>query len=285
RELLNRFATTMLTDAPVLIVNGYFPSSNIRYVLSRIMDAVGDKEYFSTVSTSSVTDLAATIAAYFDDWQGRRLERLYLVIHNIDGPALRKETVQSVLGILACSSGIHIIASVDHINAPLMWDASILSHFNWCWHDLTTFAPYYVETSYENSTMMLKTQNVDVRGVVHVLSSLTSNAKSIFKVLVEHQLKIEEEDEDSPKGGSNGVGEGEEEAAALATNGLLFHTYYTRCRDAFLVSSELTFRSQLTEFRDHKIIQSKRMPDGSELLFTPLKSHQLRAILEQVDLG
>ena len=34
---------------------------------------------------------------------------------------------------------------------------------------------------------------------------------------------------------------------------------YQRCREAFLVNSDLTLRAQLTEFRDHKLIKSKKV--------------------------
>lgn len=46
-------------------------------------------------------------------------DRLYLIIHNIDGIMLRSSKAQNVLASLAAISNIRIIASVDHINAPL----------------------------------------------------------------------------------------------------------------------------------------------------------------------
>jgi origin recognition complex subunit 2 len=44
---------------------------------------------------------------------------LFLIIHNIDGAALRADKTQQVLSLLARVRGIHIMASVDHVNAPL----------------------------------------------------------------------------------------------------------------------------------------------------------------------
>ena len=41
---------------------------------------------------------------------------------------------------------------------------------------------------------------------------------------------------------------------------------YQRCREAFLVNSDLTLRAQLTEFRDHKLIKSKKV--GIALIVT-----------------
>jgi len=46
---------------------------------------------------------------------------LYLVIHSIDGVALQGSISQSGLSILASAARIHVIASMDHINGPLIW--------------------------------------------------------------------------------------------------------------------------------------------------------------------
>jgi origin recognition complex subunit 2 len=42
-----------------------------------------------------------------------------LLIHNIDGPALRDAESQQCLAQVSCCPQIHIVASVDHVNAPL----------------------------------------------------------------------------------------------------------------------------------------------------------------------
>ncbi|KAF5737917.1 putative plant origin recognition complex subunit [Tripterygium wilfordii] len=42
-----------------------------------------------------------------------------LVIHNIDGPGLRDSETQQYLARIAACSHIRIVASVDHVNAPL----------------------------------------------------------------------------------------------------------------------------------------------------------------------
>jgi len=46
-------------------------------------------------------------------------DRLYLIIHNIDGVMLRSNKAQNVLANLASIPNVRIIASIDHINAPL----------------------------------------------------------------------------------------------------------------------------------------------------------------------
>lgn len=46
-------------------------------------------------------------------------DRLCLIIHNIDGIMLRSNKAQNILASLAAIPNIHVVASVDHINAPL----------------------------------------------------------------------------------------------------------------------------------------------------------------------
>ena len=42
-----------------------------------------------------------------------------VVIHNIDGPGLRDSETQQYLGRLAACTHVRIVASIDHVNAPL----------------------------------------------------------------------------------------------------------------------------------------------------------------------
>ena len=43
------------------------------------------------------------------------------------------------------------------------------------------------------------------------------------------------------------------------TAGMSLQDLYQRCRESFLVNSDLTLQAQLTEFRDHKMIKSKKV--------------------------
>ena len=46
-------------------------------------------------------------------------------------------------------------------------------------------------------------------------------------------------------------------------SGLAFPDLYRKCREAFLVNSDLTLRSQLTEFKDHKLLKFRKVPSKS----------------------
>ncbi|KAJ2060061.1 Origin recognition complex subunit 2 [Coemansia sp. S146] len=257
RRLMNSLATELATDAPAVIINGFFPTLNLKQSLERVVSEVigiGD-------TTGTVADLASLINGYFDS-KTREVKEMYFIVHNIDGPCLRKH--QAALAVLASCPNVHLLASIDHIEAPLIWDSSTTTRFNWAWHDLTTFEPYTVETSYENFAS--DTTEIGPRGVLHVLASLTENTKSIFRILAEYQIA------------ESVMGDAATKMPAMA-----YSAYFAACRDQFLVSSELTFRSQLTEFRDHKVIQSRHAADGTESVHIPLDATTLGTILEGMD--
>ncbi|XP_030310130.1 origin recognition complex subunit 2 isoform X2 [Calypte anna] len=231
RDLLEKFRASVLLDVVHLVVNGYFPSITVKSILNSITEEVLD---YGGSFRSPLDQLEFIIRKFKED---SSLE-LYVLIHNLDSQMLRGERSQQILAQLSSLPSIYLIASIDHINAPLMWDQAKLSLFNWLWYETTTFIPYVEETSYENSLLVQQSGSLALSSLTHVLRSLTPNARGIFRLLAQYQL----ENKDNP-----------------SYPGLSFQDFYRQCREAFLVNSELTLRAQLTEFRDHKLIRTKRM--------------------------
>ena len=124
-----------------------------------------------------------------------------------------------------------------------MWDAAKSARFSWLWFDVTTFDFYSRETSYENSLLVSQSGSLALSSLAHVMRSLTPNARQIFRMIAKHQLAQKQS----------------------SYSGLSFADLYQRCREAFLVNSDLTLRAQLTEFNDHKLLRSRRV----SLVFTP----------------
>ncbi|XP_014104634.1 PREDICTED: origin recognition complex subunit 2 [Pseudopodoces humilis] len=255
RDLLEKFRTSLLQDSVHLVVNGYFPSITVRSILNSITEEVLD--HIGTFR--SPLDQLEFISKRFKE--DSSLE-LYVLIHNLDSQMLRGERSQQILAQLSSLPSIYLIASIDHINAPLMWDQAKLSLYNWLWYETTTFNPYVEETSYENSLLVQQSGSLALSSLTHVLHSLTLNARGIFRLLAQHQL----EKKDSP-----------------SYPGLSFQDFYQQCREAFLVNSDLTLRAQLTEFRDHKLIRTKRGADGVEYLLIPVDDSTLTDFLEKED--
>ncbi|NWV42707.1 ORC2 protein, partial [Grantiella picta] len=255
RDLLEKFRTSLLQDSVHLVVNGYFPSITVRSILNSITEEVLD--HIGTFR-SPLDQLEFIIKRFKED---SSLE-LYVLIHNLDSQMLRGERSQQILAQLSSLPSVYLIASIDHINAPLMWDQAKLSLYNWLWYETTTFSPYVEETSYENSLLVQQSGSLALSSLMHVLHSLTLNARGIFRLLAQHQLGKK----DNP-----------------SYPGLSFQDFYQQCREAFLVNSDLTLRAQLTEFRDHKLIRTKRGADGVEYLLIPVDDSTLTDFLEKED--
>jgi origin recognition complex subunit 2 len=50
-----------------------------------------------------------------------------------------------------------------------------------------------------------------------------------------------------------------------------------------LVNSDLTLRAQLTEFKDHKLLRSRRNPDGTEVLDIPIENSLLEGFVQKYE--
>ncbi|XP_037314166.2 origin recognition complex subunit 2 isoform X1 [Pungitius pungitius] len=252
KSLLEDFRQAHLGQEIHLVVNGFFPSITLKSILNALTFEV--LEHQGSFRTPS--DQIQYIAQTFKDSPDLHV---YLLIYNIDGPMLRAEKTQSALGQLASLPNLHLVASLDHINAPMVWDQFKQSQFNWLWWECVTFQHYTEETSYENSLLVQQTGALALSSLTHVLRSLTSNARGIFQLLVKFQL----ENKDNP-----------------SYTGLSFQDFYQRCRQAFLVNSDLTLRTQLTEFRDHKLIRTRKGADGVEYLVVAVDATTLMDFLE-----
>jgi len=260
KRLIEDFCQHCLSSSCRVVVNGYFPGLTVKQILSCLSsELLGHSGSFK-----SPTEHAEFVTTTLGASAGKKApEEVFLPIHNIDGPMLRNERAQTALSVLATSPHIHIVASVDHINAPLLWDQTKLSRFNWLWHDTTTFEPYQEETSYENSLLVRQSGSLVLSSLTHVMRSLTPNARRIFELLAKYQLEHKKE-------------------AERSYLGLSFSECYRKCRERFLVNSDLTLRAQLTEFRDHKLINSAKGTDGVEYLSIPIDDATLSQFIDEL---
>ncbi|ELK35879.1 Origin recognition complex subunit 2 [Myotis davidii] len=253
RDLLERFRATMLQDSIHIVINGFFPGISVKSILNSI--------------TEEVLDHMGTFRNVLDqlDWIINKFKEdssleLFLLIHNLDSQMLRGDKSQQIIAQLSSLRNVYLIASIDHLNAPLMWDHVKQSLYNWLWYETTTYSPYTEETSYENSLFVKQSGSLPLSSLTHVLRSLTPNARGIFRLLIKYQL----DNQDNP-----------------SYLGLAFQDFYQQCREAFLVNSDLTLRAQLTEFRDHKLIRTKKGTDGVEYLLIPIDNGTLSEFLEK----
>jgi origin recognition complex subunit 2 len=292
KALMEDFAMKTLTDGGVVVVNGYHAGLTAKSILvsaaaalaatkteAENLHSTSNESLLRRISTSTSTSsqqrvararaarggcadaslaVVGAAAAAGDLVVERSPRRLYIVLHNVDGAPLRNAESQALLGELAAMPRVHIIASVDHVNAPLLWSKREAARFNWVWQRATTFAPYHLETANVPQLLASKGEERHVRGASNVLRSLTSNARDIFRLLAEHQLQHPDE------------------------QGWKFHAFYTACREQFFATSEVTLRSHLTEFTDHELTRYKRSNDGEDLVVIPFAADILGQLLKEI---
>ncbi|KAM6492331.1 Origin recognition complex, subunit 2 [Amanita muscaria] len=174
RQILDRFAREYCAKAGhVIVANSFRPDFTLKELLISIERIPGLMDPDTTPSTTVDNHAQRVYDAFSKPTQRRHL---YIIIHNIDAVPLRSQKAKSCLSLLAMNQRIHIAASIDQINAPLLWtssecaarkpSANIVDEltssstngsssspnpkrgFAWLWHDLTTLEPYDVELAY-----------------------------------------------------------------------------------------------------------------------------------------
>lgn len=303
RNLLQRFAAHLhgLAPArPIVVVNGYVPTANIREILTCVARAVLPSTATATTTKKSLllpsTQPLAMAQSILAHLSSNPSTSVVLLVHSIDSPALRRASTAAyaILASLAAHPAVHLVCSADAPDFPLLWDVGARSSFNFVFHDATTFAPLAVELDAVDEVHELlgrKAHRVHGReGVAFVLKSLPENARNLFRLLVGEVLIAM--DEDAAGGG------GEE-----GSTGVEYRMVYNKAVEEFVCSSEMAFRTLLKEyvlffvvtfvsffrmlilcgrFHDHQIITSRKDALGTELLSLPFRREELEAILEDL---
>ncbi|RIB28897.1 origin recognition complex, subunit 2, partial [Gigaspora rosea] len=262
KKLLEEFSETYLRDRPLLVINGFLSKLKIKEVFLQVINGVdmGVKPG----SRETLEELTELIREYFAD-PDRKVQNLYIMIHNIDGQGLRTLQIQNCLSILASSPNIYFIASTDHINATLLFDQDRATKFNWIWHDITTFNYYEVEPTFEDSPKVKrrKQQELNIKVVQSVLSTWNTNRRRMFKILVEHQIQANlHQQQKKMRQGKGGSMKSED-------IGMEHDAFYKACKADFCIRTDGDFNKFLSDFRNHEIIQSIQSKNGNNIYFIP----------------
>lgn len=115
---------------------------------------------------------------------------------------------------------VHVIASIDHIRGNLLFSASALSHFQFVYHDATTYEPYFYEKMY-SAQVTQSYSGISSSGIQYVLSSLTTTHLKILLLISRETAGVKE--------------------------GLSFSALYEFCLNEMLVSSEKSLQLIMKE--------------------------------------
>ena len=303
RNLLNRFATEACSKrGHVMVLNGSQPKVSIKDLLTAIEAIPVVQKFVESTGVATGTSNESQLARIRACFSSSDVKPLFLLIHNIDSPNLRSPKVKSQLAALASHTRIHLIASIDHVNSPLLWTSTECSTrkrentdeeslgyhvpgFSWLWHDLTTIAPYDFElahadrSSYAGASGNTRTGRGGAAGHIagntvmsesaaqHILASVTQKAKKMFKLMATKQLAVMEED-----------GEGKTQDD-FELYGISYDTLFTSVRDNFIATNDTAMRTLLGEFRDHNLIVGTGT-GGAEILWVPMRRERLNKVVK-----
>lgn len=324
-DLARACASSSSYHAHVLVLNGFLPSFSARDILATLArlpgapQSVEDVAQFLTAepptspsSPSSSSSSSSSSSPGPKPLQRQRQRLLVLVVHNIDSPALRSPKVRALLNALISIRGVQIAASVDHINAPMIWTSSTeLLARKWLWHDLTTLAAYDVELAGADPASLRGSASTTAAGAAaaattassmsmgggggggmmmtetaarHVLVAVTQRARTLFMLMGRRQLDaLADNTGAGAGGGSGGVGVVEPTTPAGAVEvAVPYDTLFNLARDNFVATNDTALRALLGEFRDHGLVVTvgTGVMGSGEMLWIPLRKERLTKLLD-----
>jgi len=276
KKLLENFAKSHLKDGACVFIDGngshlsiqnlltyltamifkikrqdHEPWNNLLYSANRVVQAIQQQHYLDGEEKKAVSKYGRQVSLTSDGKPPVPIRRLYLIIHNLDNPRLTNERAKKVLSLLAAAQHIHIAASVDHVNAPYLWDAELAERFNWVWKDATTFASYSHElmalTKVDSQSATASQQQESqvlrgIKGVMEVLQSLTAKHHTLLQMVAKVMLQDPSH-----------------------SKGIPMKDLQAKLKGNLIVNTRTPLSSLLKELEDHHLIkQHKPDPRGAE---------------------
>ncbi|SCU91735.1 LAFA_0F05490g1_1 [Lachancea sp. 'fantastica'] len=259
---------------PCVVINGYNPTCNYRDVFHSISEIMLKEELSKSETKYWSNHVDLQINKMVEVYRNSApVIKLIVLVHNLDGPMVRKDPFQNMLSLLARVRQIALIASTDHIYAPLLWDHVRAQNFNFVFHDITNYESYAVESSFGDVLKLGKSQGTTgAEGARYVLQSLTTNSKRMYKLLIETQLSAMEGSQSKISANKKGT----------HTYGIEFKQFYHMCAAEFIASNEVSLRSMLGEFIEHRMAALTKNRSGAETLYVPYAYSEMKALLRDV---
>jgi origin recognition complex subunit 2 len=252
RSLLMKFADHIYksreenSKAHIVVVNGYVHSLTIKDVLNTVASAISSgPQKLGSQPAEMLENLISLLEEDSD-------QSITLIIHSLDRLPFRRPTTQTILARLSSHPQIHLVASADHPNFPLLWDNSLRSTYNFLFHDCTTFQPYTAEIDVVDEVHELLGRSGrrvgGKEGVSFVLKSLPENAKNLFRVLVGEQLAGMDDNSGALFNNDEEDNDNEPRVRNNTELGVEYRVLYQKAVEEFICSNEMNFRTLLKEF-------------------------------------
>ncbi|CAH0479895.1 unnamed protein product [Peronospora belbahrii] len=253
--LLQKFASIFLNDSVVIQVHGYLPVVSLKYMTETIQEKILQTEVKPNQSlVHQCRDIAKTKLST------KHTIQIYLLVHSIDGLALRNPEAQTCLSWLAKAPFIAVIASMDHINGPSIWKEEDSLRFEWLCQNVDTFEPYTDEIELRLTTRT-KRADASSNGVKFILQSLTPTDVATLQELAHQQLAAS----------VTSKKRGQKRQDKLAP----YQSVYEACRKKLLHSTPLAMKNSVKCLEDHGLLKQCRV-NAVEYLEIPLPESIIR---------
>lgn len=260
---------------PCVVINGYNPTCNYRDVFKDISKALLPQELSRNETKYWGNHVLLQIQKMIELYKNEPPDiKLVIMVHNLDGPSLRKDTFQTMLCYLALIRQVAVVASTDHIYAPILWDNFKAQNYNFVFHDVSNYEPLAVESSFRDVMKMNRNDSASgAEGAKFVLESLTVNSKRMYKLLIETQISYMDSH------AANSKGQVPPTKRGSPTMGVEFKQLLHLCSADFIASNELSLRSMLTEFVEHKMAAVSKNQAGTEHVWIPYNYSEMKKLL------
>ncbi|CAO4365297.1 unnamed protein product [Caenorhabditis nigoni] len=171
-------------------------------------------------------------------------QQLILMIDNIEAPDWRNDQ-EALCELLENRESVKLIATVDHINSTFIWNSRQVASLFFVHVTVNTFEIPLQELMTGDSRLL----GLDSRSnqSVHTMSSLdafwkslASNSQKLFRLFFQMYF-----DTKKP---------------------VKFWDLFNAAKDDFIASTDSALRTQLVEFKDHRVLKWTRGDDGNDQL-------------------
>lgn len=209
------------------------------------------------------------------------------VLHSVNHLAgLSAPEHQRVLSELASIPRVHFAASIDHVNAPLLWDLQTKDRFAWVWYHVPTFKPYIKECSTaampslflghkyvlmfisrhlhmifssRNLFTMARYAYVSICSTLNIVDYMTFRCDRREACTQERAIVVLSSLSNNAREVFRCIADAQLQEDGIG--GITFQRLFTICKEKFLASNELILKTFLTEFKDHEILQTRCVVD------------------------
>lgn len=261
----------ILRDAPairaqyrVVVLDGNHPE----LCVDRVLDVLAHGLQLSLTGTRKADRVLSLVNALAAPPSPSN-RRLLLLIVNIEALMARHEALQLLVCRLANLAGrrVALVATMDHIQASFAWASSLLDQSRWIFQELVTFIPfagelYGLEAALKGvASPAANSLSLQLAAAYTVLANLTLSSRKIYGLFLRQALASLSKSLPTLALPSNSQQQQRlQKVQQLQPDiGLSFHQFFLLARDQFLASSETSFRTQIREFLDHKLLLIKTL--------------------------